>query len=55
MFKGIITMTPELAKILQGEPDAQSVDFGNLIALPQFQVWNFLESVCVCGLTRCAM
>ncbi|KAF8251741.1 hypothetical protein K440DRAFT_636990 [Wilcoxina mikolae CBS 423.85] len=27
-FKGIITVTPEIAKILQGEPDAESVDFG---------------------------
>jgi hypothetical protein len=46
MFKGIITVTPEIAKILQSEPDAQSADFRYIIALPQFQVCIFLE-VCV--------
>jgi hypothetical protein len=46
MFKGIITVTPEIAKIFQAESDAQSVDFGYIIALPQFQVCIFLE-VCV--------
>ncbi|KAF8541451.1 hypothetical protein BDD12DRAFT_829250 [Trichophaea hybrida] len=48
-FKGIINVTPDIAKILQGEPDAESIDFGNILALPQFQTghekYKYLENL----------
>ncbi|KAF8539560.1 hypothetical protein BDD12DRAFT_882162 [Trichophaea hybrida] len=46
-YTGIITITPEIQKVLSGAEDAKTTDFGNIVIVPKFQTgaekYKFLE------------
>jgi surface antigen len=56
LYTGIISVSPATAKALSGAPDATTVDFGDIVAVPRFVVghekYRHLENAVFVGSGR---